>query len=121
LDAVKTPGIEFVGPFDELETLANKAAIAVSPLNASTGFQIKVLDAAQVGLPQVVTASALRGFAPGFPARIAHGDEEFARAVVELLDDPQGRDDLAEAARSHVEIRYSVAAWVHEARRLVEQ
>ena len=92
MEAVSSPGIEFVGPFDEFENVARKSAIAVSPLSVSTGFQIKVLDAAQVGLPQVVSAAALKGFAPGFPARVGDDDEDFARAVVELLDDPRRRE-----------------------------
>jgi glycosyltransferase involved in cell wall biosynthesis len=120
LNAVNAPGIEFVGPFDDYETLADSSALSVSPLSVSTGFQIKVLDAAQVGLPQVVTAAALKGFAPGFPARVADDDERFASAVVELLDDPRARQDLAEAARAHVHDRYTVGAWVEEIRSLIE-
>jgi hypothetical protein len=120
MKAVNSPGIQFIGPFEEFETVAGNSAISVSPLSVSTGFQIKVLDAAQVGLPQVVTSAALRGFAPGFPARVADGDEEFARAVVELLADPRGGVDLADAARTHVDSRYTVQAWVDEARTLIE-
>ncbi len=119
METMDSPGIRFVGPFDEFEAIASKSVIAVAPLRVSTGFQIKVLDAAQFGLPQVVTAAALKGFAPGFPARVADGDEEFAGAVVELLNDARTRGDLAEAARMHVDHRYTVQAWVDEARSLI--
>jgi glycosyltransferase involved in cell wall biosynthesis len=118
-EAVTVPGIRLVGPFADFESIASKAAVAVSPLSASTGFQIKVLDAAQVGLPQVVTGAALKGFSPGFPARVADGDEEFADAVVELLHDSRLRQELADAAHNHAETRYCVESWEDEMRRLL--
>jgi hypothetical protein len=120
LKAVKEPGIRFIGEFDDLNEIAGQALVAVSPLVAATGMQIKVLDAAQRGLAQVVSPAAVRGFEPSFPARIAEDDDAFADAIVDLIGDSRERDRLASSARDHVTRRYSVKAWSDFARGLME-
>ena len=120
LRAVRSPGVHFMGEFERLDLVADRALLAVSPLLHGTGLQIKVLDAAQLGLAQVVSPAALQGFEPGFPCRVAEDDDAFAEAVVALVKDRGERDRLAASALQHVNRRYTVKAWSPTAERLME-
>ena len=82
-------------------------------------YQIKVLDAAEMGVAQVLTPAAIRGFAPGFPARVASEDEALASAVVDLLRNVDAARELGVASRQHAHDRYSTRAWKDEVSRLI--
>ncbi|MGA2284270.1 MAG: oligosaccharide flippase family protein [Candidatus Dormibacteria bacterium] len=99
--------------FQDVTELCARARLAVVPLDRATGIQIKVLEAAAAGLPQVVSPAALRGLEPGFPALIAHDDPELVEGVLRLIDDVELRRSLGEASRRHVRERYSVESWRH--------
>jgi glycosyltransferase involved in cell wall biosynthesis len=98
-----------------------RASVATAPLMHASGLQIKVLEAAAFGVPQVVDPVALGGFAPGFPAAVAGDDTAFARAIVELLGDDAAREALASRAHDVVAEEYSVRHWAPWAAALVDQ
>jgi glycosyltransferase involved in cell wall biosynthesis len=104
-------GWTMLGRFDDPADVYCRMRIAVSPLRIATGIQIKVLDAASHGVAQIASSAALAGFAPGFPARRADTDEEFADAVDELLDRVEVAADLAAGALNELTERYQPAAW----------
>jgi glycosyltransferase involved in cell wall biosynthesis len=97
--------------FDDVVRLCRRARVAVAPLTHTAGIQIKVLEAAATGLAQVVTPAALAGLAPGFPAELGTTDDELVHAMVQLLEAPRRRTELAAAARDHVSEKYSDEAW----------
>jgi glycosyltransferase involved in cell wall biosynthesis len=105
--------------FADLAGVARQCGIAVAPLVHASGIQIKVLDAATLGLPQVVTPAALAGLAPGFPALVARDDDDLVTGIVELLNDPERRPQLAAEARAHVEDVYGLERWLPWAERLL--
>lgn len=109
--ATRAPGIHMVGPFHDLAEIAADARLALSPLRVSTGFQIKVLDAAEMKLPQIVSPASLRGFSPGFPARVEEDNERFAGAIVELIQNREAASRLADDALSHVAECYGISKW----------
>jgi hypothetical protein len=112
-------GVQLLGQFEEPLEAYRGALVSVSPLSVSTGFQIKVLDAAEMGVAQVLTPAAIRGFAPGFPARVASEDEALASAVVDLLRNVDAARELGVASRQHAHDRYSTRAWKDEVSRLI--
>jgi hypothetical protein len=75
------------------------------------GIQNKVLDAATLGLPQVVTPAALEGFAPGMPLAGQVDDPAFAAELVRLLEDAPAAAAEASALRAHVEREYGTERW----------
>jgi hypothetical protein len=85
--------------------------VAVAPLRRVAGIQNKVLDAACLALPQVVTPAALEGFAPGLPLDAHAGDPAFTREVVRLLDDREGADRAAATLREYVAREYRAERW----------
>ena len=109
----------------DVETLAShlgRAAVAVAPMQAGSGQQLKVLEAMASGTPVVATTLA----ASGIEAR--HGDhllvadepEAFAAHVVRLLTDPTLAASLAERARRLVETRYTWERSVAELENIYE-
>ena len=85
-------GWDVVSDFPDVGDLCAGARLAVVPLDHTAGIQIKVLEAAALGLAQVVTPASIRGMRPGFPVTVAATDDEMVTAIVELLDDPARRD-----------------------------
>jgi hypothetical protein len=110
-----THGWELVADFASLPEVAARARLAVAPLDRTAGIQIKVLDAASLGMPQVVTTAALEGYAPDFPLTPHDDDSAFAAEIVRLLQDPQLTARQAHETRHHVHETYSVGAWQHQA------
>lgn len=119
--AARRPGVELIGEFSDLADLAPQAGVSVSPLRHTTGFQIKVLDAALAGLPQVVSTSALAGFEPGLAVRVADSDVEIADALVDLLAHPTTEATvLAVEAGAQVRAAYNVDRWAPIVRSLID-
>ncbi len=114
-----THGWDLVADFPSLETVARRARLAVAPLTRVAGIQNKVLDAASLGIPQVVSAQALEGFAPGLPLAGHDDDESFVADVVRLLNDPATAIAEAEALRHQVNEQYGPGAWLPWANEVV--
>jgi hypothetical protein len=104
-------GWTLVADFPSLARVAARARVAVAPLSRTAGIQNKVLEAAALALPQVVTAPALAGCAPDFPLVPCPLDGAFAREIVRLLDDPGEAARQAVATGEHVRTRYGVDSW----------
>jgi glycosyltransferase involved in cell wall biosynthesis len=94
------------------EWLADRATLAIAPLRSAAGIQNKVIEAAMVGLPQVVTSPALAGLATDFPACVSDTAEGFVDQIEGLLADEQERRRLTHAAWAHTRDNYTVDAWV---------
>jgi hypothetical protein len=102
---------DLVEDFGDVSEVCSRARVAVVPLDHAAGIQIKVLDAAVAGIPQIVSPPALRGFAPGFPAIVAENDLEFVDGVLRLIDNDDLRRSQADAANRHVREHYTIECW----------
>lgn len=105
-------GWTLVEDFPNREWLAEQAHVAIAPLRSTAGIQIKVLEAAAIGLPQVVATAALSGLAPGFPCVVADDPQEFRSAIRQLVEDPVRRQELGDASRTQMVERYAAEVWV---------
>jgi Glycosyl transferases group 1 len=102
---------ELQADFASLTEIAARARVAVAPLRRTAGIQIKVLDAACLALPQVVTSAALRGYAPGFPLEPHDDDDSFGAEIIRLLEHPAEAEDQGTALVRHAQQQYSVSTW----------
>ena len=107
--------------FEDLATVVSSARVATAPLLHASGIQIKVLDTAAFGLPQVIGPVVAKGFDPALPAVVVHTDAELVTALTHLLDDPSEQQRLGHAGRDHVACEYSVDRWVGWATAVLEQ
>ncbi|TDJ71236.1 MAG: TIGR03087 family PEP-CTERM/XrtA system glycosyltransferase [Planctomycetota bacterium] len=102
------PGVEVTGFVDDTREYLRKAAVSVAPLRIARGIQNKVLEALAMGLPVVGTESATQGVdgQPGRDYVRADSAEDQARAISELLSDPEKARKLGQRGRRLVEANY---------------
>ncbi|HEY2547612.1 MAG TPA: TIGR03087 family PEP-CTERM/XrtA system glycosyltransferase [Candidatus Acidoferrum sp.] len=86
----KKPGVVVTGAVPEVETYLAGCAAVVAPFRIAQGIQNKVLEALAADKPIVSTPgpAAAIGAKHGETLLIAGNTEEFAKAVVALLEDP---------------------------------
>jgi sugar transferase (PEP-CTERM/EpsH1 system associated) len=121
------PHVELVGAVDSVHPYVSRAAVAVAPMRAGSGQQIKILEAMASGTPVVASSIAAAGIdaVPGRDLLVADDAGAFADTVVRVLADPALAQFLASNARALVERRYTWAAssavleqlWLHAAGR----
>jgi glycosyltransferase involved in cell wall biosynthesis len=101
-------GIDVTGYVDDLEPYLRRSALLVVPLHSGSGMRVKILEAFSRGLPVVSTTVGVEGIEArhGEHLLVADTPEQFARAVLDVLNDPESARQRADAARRLVEERY---------------
>jgi glycosyltransferase involved in cell wall biosynthesis len=84
------------------------ASVMVVPLRAGGGMRVKILNALGQGLPIVSTTLGCEGIAatPGVHLLIADSAQDFANAVVRVLEDRELAGDLGRKGRQLIETTY---------------
>ena len=103
-DAVEAPG--FVA---DVRPAVARAAVYIVPLRVGGGTRLKVFDAMAQGKAIVSTTLGAEGIdvQDGEHLMLADDAESFAERIVDLLQRPELRRRLGEAARARVEEQYS--------------
>lgn len=103
------PGIEVTGYVSRIQDYLARATVAVAPMRAGSGMQLKVLEAMASGTPVVATPYALGGIEAQDSEHllVAQDGEALAGQVVQLLKDRGLARRLARTARRLVEERYT--------------
>lgn len=101
LTAEANPRLRFHGFVDDLKSLVHDATIFIVPLRVGSGTRLKVLEAMALGKAIVSTSKGVEGIGltAGENVLLADTADEFAAAVERLLDDPELRRRLGQAAR----------------------
>ncbi len=106
------PGVDVIGQVPDVRPYVARSAVAVVPLRIARGVQNKVLEAlamAKATVASPMTLAGLRGEStPGVV--MASAAQEWAAAVVRLLDDAPQRHRLGEAGRRYVAAHH---CWGH--------
>lgn len=120
--ARQDPRITVTGHVDTVASHLGRAAVALAPMQAGSGQQLKVLEAMAAGAPVVATTLAVAGIEArhGEHLLVADDAEAFAAHVGRLLRDPKLAADLAARGRRLVEDRYSWERSVAELERVYE-
>ena len=103
------PADAIPGFVEDLRPLYEKAKVGIDPLRIGAGLQNKLLVSMCMGQPMVSTSIANEGIA-GVPDRhllIADEPEEFAKAVVDLFENPERAASIAREARKYVEEKWT--------------
>lgn len=108
------PGVRLIGAVADMPQYLSRAAVAVVPMRAGSGQQMKILEAMGCGTPVVATSLAAAGLdaVAGRDLLVADDARGFADAVSRLLDDRDLASQLARNARVLVERHYT---WTHSA------
>jgi len=100
----RIPGVTVTGSVPDVRPYVTRSAVNVAPLRIARGTQNKILESMAMGVPVVTSEVAARGVdaVPGQHLLCASTPTEECRAVVELLEDPVRRAELAVAGRARV-------------------
>lgn len=112
------PRITVTGTVDDIRPYLWRATLAVVPLVYGAGIQNKILEAMACGTPVVTTSKTLSslGVTPGKELVAADGANEFALAILNLLDDQGRQMQIGRAGAGYVNIHHS---WTAKARQLL--
>lgn len=104
-----TDGIVVTGFVEDVRDYLAIADVCVVPLRIARGIQNKILEAMAVGKPVVTTLQAFEGIraTPDEEIITADSEENFAAAVIKLLQNPTQAQQIGQRARLCVETHYS--------------
>jgi glycosyltransferase involved in cell wall biosynthesis len=96
------------GMIDDIRDTVASAAVYVVPLRVGGGTRLKILDALAMGKAIVTTSVGCEGLdvVHGEHLLVADEPEDFARAVLRVLADPDLARALGERGRRLVQERY---------------
>ena len=98
--------------------------LVLVPLESGSGTRLKILEAAGCERAIVSTQVGAEGqaFCHGKEIWLTeHADDEFARAVLRLLDEPETRNLLGKGARQRVEVQYNWASEIQKFEAIYER
>jgi polysaccharide biosynthesis protein PslH len=113
------PRIVVTGTVDDIRPYLGKATISVTPIIYAAGTQFKILEAMACATPVISTTRGIAALStqPGRDLISADGPEDFADAVLGLLDNAELRREIGEAGRRYVETNHR---WDNIVEKLVE-
>jgi glycosyltransferase involved in cell wall biosynthesis len=102
-------GIRFCGAVEDSVGELARCKVAIVPLRAASGTRVKILEAWAAGRAVVSTAIGAEGLEarPGEQVALAEDAEEFASAVLSLLEADEERRRLGQAGRALFERCYT--------------
>ena len=114
------PGIELVGPVNDVRPHLAAAAVVIAPLRVARGLQNKVLEAMASGKAVVSSPAALAGFGfPDLPALVATEPREWNETISYLLTNESERRRLGLAGRIYAELHHQWSACLEPFGRLL--
>ncbi len=107
--ARSTPGVTYLGPTDDPETLYRRARVFVEATPSGGGTKLKVLNAMARGLPVVASPQAIEGIdaVPNVHVMVGEDAQTLGQAILALLGDPALWQRISENARSLMRDRYT--------------
>jgi sugar transferase (PEP-CTERM/EpsH1 system associated) len=108
------PAVTMTGFVEDTRPYIADAVVYVVPLRMGGGTRFKILEAMAMGKPVVSTRLGTEGFPVTHEKELLLADdpEDFAAAVVSLLNSAERREALGRAGRAFVEARYDWRAIV---------
>jgi glycosyltransferase involved in cell wall biosynthesis len=98
-------GIEFVGEVDDIRTHAQDASATILPMRCGGGIKNKLLEAAAMGLPILVSPKAVKGLTWAkntSPVRLCHGPDDWVHQIERVWYDGVLSNQLRRDARAWV-------------------
>lgn len=119
----RSANVTVTGKLDSVLPYLCHADVAVVPLKYESGTRFKILEAGACLIPVVSTTLGAEGIPLSHETDILIADEadDFATAILRVIDDRQLARGLAERCRALVESRYSVGSLADEAKSILDQ
>lgn len=122
-DLGKLPGVTVTGSVPQVQPYVTKAALTVAPLNIARGTQNKILESLAMGVPVVCSTLAAGGVdcVAGEHILTANRPEQYADAVLRLLNDEGERRRFSEAGRARVKSNHDWGASMKRLDKIIEE
>lgn len=119
----QSDNVTLTGLVDDVRPLVASSWVSVAPMRLAGGTRLKILEAMALRTPVVATSKGAEGLHArhGEHLLIADTAEDFAEALVRLLDDPGLRQRLTSSAYALVRERYDWKAVTPQFLDLVEK
>jgi polysaccharide biosynthesis protein PslH len=106
--ATPDSGIVVTGYVADIQPLLEQSAALIVPVHSGSGMRVKILEGFARGMPIISTRIGVEGIdaRPGEHLLVADDPNEFAAALIGLLQRPDEAARLARAGRTLVEARY---------------
>jgi glycosyltransferase involved in cell wall biosynthesis len=116
-------GVVVTGYVPDIRPYFEKASVFVAPLRAGSGIQTKNLEAMAMGIPVVTTSIGAMGLEAETDTELLIADtpETFAERVIYLIENPNIRQNLANAGRKRVEASYDWQVLVNRLEQVYDQ
>ena len=97
-------GVTVTGSVPDVRPYIQKSSVSVAPLKIARGTQNKILEALAMGVPTVSSVNAAGGIdaTPGEHFLTASSPEEYADAILEILEDDKKHRELSESGRARM-------------------
>lgn len=107
--ALSADDIEVTGTVPDVRPQLRRARVALAPLRSGGGTRLKVLEALDAGRALVSTSVGIDGLTDLIGSGVVVADEpgEFAKRIVELLQDPVQAQELGAMGSQAVRDRYA--------------
>ncbi len=105
-------GIVVTGTVADTRPILHEAMVSVVPLYAGGGTRLKIFESMASGIPVVSTTLGAEGLPvlSGEHLLIADADDQFAKAVLQCLDDVAGANAMAQRGLQWVKSRFGAEA-----------
>ena len=115
--------VQVTGWVPDVAPFLSAATVYVVPMRMGSGTRLKLLQALAAGKAVVSTPTGAQGLdvRDGRELRLAANAEDFAQAVVALLQDPAQREALGRAGREFVRTHYDWAVIAPRLLRVYDQ
>ena len=101
--AKEMSGVEILGRVEDVREYRKKCKVSVCPTQIASGIQNKILEAMSMGIPVVTTPEGYEGIGANENLlRIAKTPDEYARKVVEIMQNDELRKTLSEGSRQFI-------------------
>lgn len=97
--------VEFTGRVDNIINYIKKACLSVAPIRVGAGIQNKILESMALGIPVITTSLGFEGINNCIINKhliVADNKYDFAKKILELIDDPVLRNKIALEGRKFI-------------------
>ena len=100
--------VHLTGYLDDIQSLVAESEVCVVPLRQGAGTRLKILEAMALGTAVVSTSKGAEGLGLQDNVQLLIRDtpEDFARATISLLKNPDQRKKLEHQARDYVQSNF---------------
>jgi polysaccharide biosynthesis protein PslH len=119
----KNNGIVVTGFVPELNPYFAESGLTVIPVRAGGGMRVRILEAFARAMPVVTTTVGLEGIQaqPGKDVLVADSPDDFADAVIRLLNNEALQDQLSTNGRRLVETKYDWQVTLKDLEKVYQQ